>query len=189
MSEAAPIARSAPLSAAQHKAALWADDQQQVYAVVMGSRVPDLAVRLASADVRDHDCLLPGALEPEQRLTAPYLVHLKRDSAFTDWLLFEAPESFAEWGVLVSSAAPMTALRNYLRGHLQARLPSGQTIALDWMDPEILVALLAHAEPPMLRELFGPAISLTIAGRGQWRHATLALGSLQQHEAPLARAA
>lgn len=189
MTDLPPATGSASLSAAQHKAALWADEQLQVYAVVMGSRIPDLASRLATADLHDHDCLLPGALEPEQRRSAPYLLQLKKDAEFSDWLLFEAPEALAEWGVVVRSSARMTQLRNHLRGHLQARLPTGQEIALDWMDPEILVALLTHGDPMQLRQFFGPVTSFTIPGRRSWRHATLEMGSLRQHEALLARAA
>lgn len=187
---AMPVVNSmAPMSAAQHKAALWADGQQQVYAVVMASRIPGLPGRLAEADVLNHDCLIPGALEPEQQQSAPYLLHLKRDSAFTDWLLFEAPLSLSEWGLLVRSSVGMTTLRNHLRRHLQARLPSGHEISLNWMDRDIFIALISHADAASLGPFFGPVSSFTLAGCQSWRHAALAFNGLQQHEVPLARAA
>lgn len=179
----------APRSAAQQKASLWSDERQQIYAVVMGSRIPDLPGRLLTADLHDHDCLLPGALEPEQRLPAPYLLHLKQDAAFTDWLLFEASAALGDWGVLVRSSARLTALRNHLRSHGNAMLPDGTEIALDWMDRETLLALIEHSDVPQLEQLFGPASLFVLAGSHSWRHASFAIGDgLQQQDIPLARA-
>lgn len=180
-----------PLAAAQHKAALWADAGQAVYAVVMGTRVPGLPARLAAAgaEVVDHDCLLPGALAPAQQQAAPYLVQLQRDSAFTDWLLFEAAAALGDWGLLVRSPARLLALRNHLRQWLQARLPTGETIALDWMDPPVLQALLPHFASGALAAFFGPVQALTVPGPRAWHHAELALGALQQRDVPVAAGA
>lgn len=177
------------LAPAQHKAQLWADDSQQVFAVVMGDRVPDLSARLAEADVIDHDCLLPGALEPELQRRAPYLVHLKRESAFTDWLLFEASAGLGPWGVLVCSPAKRLFLRSHLRGLLQARIPGGQQIALDWMDPQILQILLPLFDAAALSAFMGPVQSYVIAGTDHWFTASLNLGQLHSRSVPLAKAA
>ena len=184
-------AQAAPLAAAQQKAGLWADDSLQVYAVVMGSRIAGLPERLAAAGtgIADWDCLLPGALEPPVQQRAPYLLRLKADSAFTDWLLFEAAASLAEWGVLLRSPARLMPLRNHLRGLLQALLPGGQRIVLDWMDPAILRALLPLFDPAELAAFFGPVRSLVLPGADAWRHAELLQGRLAQRDVPLARAA
>ena len=174
---------------AQLKSRLWADPSQQVYAVIMGSRVPTLPARLAEADVADYDCLIPGALDPAQALNAPYFVHLQAESAFTDWLLFEAGASLGEWGVVAISGAPRLALRTHWRGLLQAQLPEGQSIALDWMDPEILWALLPLFDTAGLARFFGPVTTLVQPGAQDWRHARLDPGGLQQVSIPLAKAA
>ncbi len=174
---------------AQLKSRLWADASQQVYALVMGSRVPDLPKRLAEAEVMDYDCLLPGALDPVQALNAPYLVQLRNESAFTDWLLFEAGASLGDWGVIGVSGAPRLALRTHWRGLLQATLPEGQTIALEWMDPEILWALLPLFDASGLARFFGPVTTLVQPGAQAWRHARLESNLLQQVDIPLARAA
>lgn len=178
-----------PLAAAQHKAALWADDSVHVYAVLMGSRIPDLPQRLAEAELADYDCLLPGALAPELQRSAPYLAKLKRESPFTDWLLFEAIASLTEWGVLVRSPVRLMSLRNHLRGLLEAQTPGGHRIRLDWMDPELLQALLPLFGPSELHAFFGPAQSLVVTGTQAWRHASLELGRLTQVNVPLAQGA
>ncbi|HEY4079215.1 MAG TPA: DUF4123 domain-containing protein [Burkholderiaceae bacterium] len=190
MSTTTPPNTPAPaLAAAQHKAALWADDAQQVFAVVMGSRIPDLPALLADADVRDFDCLLPGALEPAQALSAPYLLQLKRDSAFTDWLLFEAPASLSDWGVLVTSSARLLQLRNHLRKLSDAQLPSGECIQIDWMDPEILLALLPLFDGSALSNFYGPVSRLVIASASTWHYTQLDMGRLVQRAVPLLKAA
>lgn len=182
---AVPLAEA--LAPAQHKAGLWADPAQQVYAVVMGQRVAGLPARLAAADIADHDCLLPGALTPAEQSRAPYLVALKAGSGFTDWLLFDAARDFPDWGVLVRSPARLMAMRNHLRGLLQAVLPSGQRIALDWMDPPILDAVLPGFGAAQLTGFFGPVRTFTVAGTATWRHAEAPTGRLVRRDVPLAR--
>lgn len=180
-----PTITAAPLAAGQHKAGLWAQADQQVFAVVMGERVPGLPARLADADVADFDCLLPGALELETALGAPYLVQLRSTSEFTDWLLFEASKTLGEWGVLVRSPARLIVLRNHLRGLLQAVLPGGQRIRLDWMDPAVMRAVLPLAGPSELTAFFGPVRSLVVPGADLWQHADLQMGRLVQRDVPM----
>ena len=184
-----PARSPAALSAAQLKDQLWADDAQQLFAVVMGTRVPDLPARLARAELIDWDCLLPGALAAHEQADAPYLVQLKRESAFTDWLLFEASASLGDWGVLVSSAARRLTLRSHLRSLLQARLPDGRPIALDWMDPAVLQLLLPLFDAVGLSHFFGPVGSVSVAGADTWFTASVNLGQLAARITPLAKAA
>jgi hypothetical protein len=178
---------SQALSLQQHKAALWADSRLHVIAVMMGSRVPDLVTMLAAADVADFDCLLPGALPIDTQRTAPYLVWLKQQSAFTDWLLFEAAAGMGEWGVLVRSASKMLALRGHLRSLLRAQTPLGQTVELDWMDPTILKALLPLFEPAALAGFMGPMESVVIPEIAAWTTARVVLGKLELRIVPVAK--
>jgi hypothetical protein len=180
---------AAPLSLAQHKAALWADDKLFVYAVLMGSRFPDLPALLAASDVADHICLLPGALAPAARRRAPSLVTLKRTSPFTDWLLFEAAGSLGECGVVVRSASPKIGLRSHLRGLMVAATPEDQRFVLDWMDPEILPALLPLFAPLDLAAFMGPMQALVMPGKAAWTTASLVMGRLQTVTTPVARPA
>lgn len=180
-----PASTSPALSLHQHKATLWADARLQVYAVAMGTRIPDLAATLAGADVLDFDCLLPGALSDEAQRSAPYLVLLKRESAFTDWLLFEAASGLGEWGVLALSASKLMALRGHLRGLSNAQTPAGQTIRLDWMDPTLLQAVLPLFDPAALKGFIGPLHALVIPGASAWVSASFAAGRLEVRSVPV----
>ena len=101
-----PAAADTLLAPAQFKAALWADPRRAVHAVAMGARIPDLAARLAAANVVDHECLRPGALTPEQQRVAAYMVPLERDAAITHWLLCEAAALEAFMGPMQSIVVP-----------------------------------------------------------------------------------
>jgi hypothetical protein len=167
------------LAPAQVKAGLWADARRQVYAVVMGSRVSDLPTRLATAQVIDHDCLLPGALSPEEEQQASYMVQLDAASPFTDWLLFEAAQGLGDWGMLALSDAPRLALRAHLRSLRQASLPDGRTIELEWMDPAILQILLPRFDRAGLSAFMGPMQSLALPRAAEWESAEYSAGQLQ----------
>lgn len=182
---------AAALSPAQLKASLWADADRRVYALVRGRCIAGLAERLeqaqGDAELEDFDCLRPGALSAAERAAAPWLVQLRRDSALTDWLLFAADRDHGAgtgsidggWGLVVRSALPFLAMRAHARELGRARLPDGAEIALEWMDPEVLQALLASAAPDQLDRVFAGIDEMIVAGAAQWRHASAALGQLQ----------
>lgn len=183
MSQAQATSALAP---AQLKAALWADASASVYAVVLGRCIGNLPERLAgaerAAELASYDCLWPGALKPQQRQQAPYLVELKPQSPFTDWLLFEAAAGFGDWGVLLRSTRPFLALRAHCRNCGEAQLPDGSSIALEWMDPAVLRAILPLAQGDQLEDLFAPVATLVICGPQSWTFCAQQFGRLQMQE-------
>lgn len=185
----APSSMPAALSPPQLKAALWADPSLQVYALILGRNVPDLAKKLADTDAArelgSYDCLWPGALAPEQRRQAPFLVVLKQDSLFTDWLLQKAATDFGDWGVLMRSDRNFLGLRSHCRALCKARLGSGQEIALDWMDPPVLRALLPLASADQVEAMLAPLHSLVIVGHPAWTFCTQQFGRLQMEQQAL----
>jgi hypothetical protein len=181
-----PAAADTLLAPAQFKAALWADPRRAVHAVAMGDRIPDLAARLAAANVVDHECLRPGALTPEQQRVAAYMVPLERDAAITHWLLCEAAAGLGDWGVVVLSTAPRLALRSHLRSLTRARLPDGRPIDFDWMDPAVLEGVLPLCDPAALEAFMGPMQSIVVPRAGGIATAELELGRLQWRRARLA---
>lgn len=142
------------LSLAQQREALWANGQQRVYALLVTSKLPGLRARLAQGGVDDWDGLWTGELDPDERAAAPLLVTLKRESPFTDWLLIEAARSFAGWGAIAQSTLPFLAMRTHSRALCRAQLPNGQAIRVDWMDPEVMEALLPVAAPEQLQHAY-----------------------------------
>jgi hypothetical protein len=174
------------LAPAQLKAALWADAGTRVYAVVLGRCIGGLPERLAgaerAAELASYDCLWPGALKPQQRLQAPYLVALKPESPFTDWLLFEAATGFGDWGVLLRSNQAFLALRAHCRDCGEAQLPDGQDIALEWMDPAVLRSILPLAPGDQLEDLFAPFATLVVCGPQSWTFCSQQFGRLRMQE-------
>lgn len=174
------------LSLAQQRESLWADHRLKVYAVIRGSRVPGLRERLARADVADWHGLWTGELEPEEQVAAPLLVLLRPVSAFTDWLITQAAQDFPAWGVLVLSASPFMAMRAHGRALCKAQLPGGESLRLDWADPEVLSILLPVAPLPQLQRVFSGMETVVAPEIGRWTRWTLPLGRLQaQHTAVL----
>ena len=179
------------LEPAQLKAQLWADPAQQVHAVLMGSRLAGLPARLQgelnAGEIDDFDCVVPGALAPAEQEQAPYLARLRRDAAFTDWLLFDAAPAHGEWGVLSASTVRMTALRTHFRELREARLPDGTTVTLDWMDPAVMNLLLPLLDASALAGFMGPVAVWVMPGDGRWMVARAPLGRLDVRELRYAR--
>jgi hypothetical protein len=156
------------VSLAQQRESLWADARQQVYALMVTPKVPGLRERLAQGDVDDWDSLWTGELDPEDRAAAPLLVTLKRESAFTDWLLAEAAPGFGPWGALAQSRLPFLAMRAHARALCKAQLPNGHSIRVDWMDPEIMEALLPLAAKDQLERIYAGFDSLHTLSAQHW---------------------
>lgn len=174
------------LSLAQQRESLWADHRLKVYAVIRGHRVPDLRERLSRADVADWHGLWTGELEPEEQAAAPVLVLLRPVSTFTDWLIAKGALDFPAWGVFVLSANPFLAMRANGRALCKAQLPGGESLRLDWADPEVLSVLLPAAALPQLQRVFSGLEVIVAPEVGRWTRWSLPLGRLQvQHSAVL----
>jgi Domain of unknown function (DUF4123) len=171
-------------TAPQFRQRLWADAASTVYAVALGSRFPGLPERLEAAlrarELADYDCLWPGAIAPARQREAPYLMQLQPQSAFSDWLLFEAAAGFGSWGVVLRAPVGRLVLRSHLRQLLRARLLDGSVVALDWMDPEVLALLLPRFDPAGLLAFAGPVTDWLMPGSGQWQWSRTAAGRLDQ---------
>lgn len=168
------------LSRAQLRDALWLDSRHTVYAVVMGHRVAGLQAKLAAADVDDWDILWMGELDDSEDAAAPALVTLRRDSPFTAWLLDEADADLGPWGVLLLSTQRFIPLRTKGRELCRAQLPNGQAIRLDWMDPEILQALLPVAPADQLQRVFYGFDAIVCTGTRAWTRYSVSAGRLVQ---------
>ena len=168
------------LSAEQQRESLWGDAQQRVYAMIVTARVTGLRERLAQADVDDWDGLWTGELDADERAAAPLLVTLRRESPFTDWLLFEAAASFAGWGVIAQSRLPFLAMRTRARALCKAQLPNGQAIRIDWMDPDLIEALLPVAAPDQLQRVYTGFDALVTLSADRWTRWSVSGASLMR---------
>ena len=175
LAEAAP---ASTLSLPQQRDSLWADAQRRVYALMVASKVPGLRERLAQGGVDDWDGLWTGELEPDERAAAPLLVTLKRESPFTDWLLGEAARSFVAWGAIARSSLPFLAMRTHCRALCKAQLPNGQSIRVNWMDPDVMEAMLPVAAPEQLQQAFSGFDVLVTLTADRWTRWSLSSSHL-----------
>ncbi len=177
---ALPSALPSTLSLAQQRESLWADARQRVYALLLASKLPGLRERLAQGDVDDWDGLWTGELDADERVAAPVLVSLRRQSAFTDWLLLEAAAGFGGWGAMAQSRLPFLAMRTHGRALCKAQLPNGQAIRVDWMDPEVLEALLPVAAPDQLAQVYAGFDVLVTLSPDHWTRWSVSAGRLMR---------
>jgi hypothetical protein len=169
---------SAPSSLPQQKAALWTQPDAHVYAVIDASQVPGLTALLTQADIKGWDCLHRGALPPDEAAKAPYLVELKPESPFTNWLLQEASATMENWGVLVVSALGLRPLREHLRDLNDAQTPQGQRFTLRWYDRRIMRALLPSCSTTQLHQFFGPINAIALPTPKDWTWFRESVGQL-----------
>jgi hypothetical protein len=174
------------LSLAQRRESLWADARQRVYALMVTRKVPGLRERLAQADVDDWDGLWTGELDSEDRAAAPLLVTLKRESAFTDWLLAEAAQGFNNWGALAQSPLPFLQMRAHARALCKAQLPNGQAIRVDWMDPEVIEALLPVAPADQLERVYAGLDTLVTLQPDRWTRWSMSAAQLMRETSGVA---
>lgn len=160
------------------KSMLWAGPEVNVYAFIRGDAVPDLRLRLAQGRVRDWDCLCRGALSSHEQAQAPYVAQLERVSALTDWLLIEAEQGCADWGLLGVSKQPMLEARELGRSLMQVSLPKGDVRDWTWADPQLWFPLLGQLDEAQLPVAFGCMSDWVQISPKQWTWHTLCAGQL-----------
>ncbi len=165
-------------SYAHLKSMLWPSPTARAFAIVNGAVVPQLAERLATADVRGWDCLWRGALPPEKAARAPYVVELAPDSVFTDWLLQEAAGAYPGWGLVAVGPVTLMGMREHGRRLVDVWLPDGAQRRWAWYDPALWAALLPRLEPSQLDAAFGALSDWVAVGPSRWQWLTLSAGQL-----------
>ena len=162
---------TAPAALQAAKSALWPFDGARVHAVIDGAVVAGLPEKLQAAQdgaIAGWDCLQRGALAPEAAQQAAYIVELRPDGGFTDWLLGEVNAGFEGWGVLMTSRQPLLTMREHSRELAEVRLPDGRRRPWRWWDAELLAELLPTLGPGQLDLFFAPGQQLACPGRSRW---------------------
>jgi len=131
----------------------------RLYALLDGARDPRIVPRIEAADVEAR-CLLDGELHPSLAAAAPYLVALEPAAPFTRALLAEGWGD--AWGVLLTAAAPLDALRRHFRRFLRVADEDGRPLMFRYYDPRVLRLYLPTCTPDELALVFGPVSSYLI---------------------------
>ncbi len=165
-------------SYAHLKSMLWPSPAARAFAVIDGAVVPQLAERLATADVRGWDCLWRGALTPEKAAIAPYVAELTPEGAFTDWLLQEGSAAYPGWGMVGVGPVNLMGMREHGRRLIEVTLPDGDRRRWHWYDPALWAPLLPRLDPSQLEAAFGALDDWVVVGTTTWQWFTLSAGQL-----------
>lgn len=140
---------------------LFAIPETMAYAILDGASVPDLPQTLERFEV-EAECLFRGDLEPDLALAAPYLVLLRADTPFVEWLLQEGWGK--HWGIFAVSKADLRDLRMHLRTLLKVYGPDLKPLYFRYYDPRVLRTYLPTCNEQEARTLFGPVLRFITEG-------------------------
>jgi len=146
-----PIADDAAVPALRQR--IFADHGHSVYAVLDGASIPGLLQRLLT-DVPEYVCLYAGKISPVLAEAAPYLVRLREEEPFTDWVLRYG--WLRHWGIFVLSDASLPQLRNHFRRFLIVKDTNGRRLYFRFYDPRVLGVYLPTCNEEERNFVFGP---------------------------------
>jgi hypothetical protein len=162
------------------KQALFSHADVFAYAVLDGASIEDLLEKLYSSDA-DFECLYRGELEPDIAEVAPYLVHLRENEPFTEWLLPNLSQR--PLGILALTPVDLRQLRTHFRRFLIVRDPNGKPLYFRYYDPRVLSMYLPTCNTDELKTVFGPVESFLLCPTpGNLAAFSLDGGRLQMNE-------
>ena len=134
------------------------------YSILDAARADVIYPKLLDSDVRKI-CLFHGAKAVELATVAPYLVHLKRDDSFTDWLMNHGWGK--SWGIFLQSFATLDELQRHFRKFLMVYDEEGKPLYFRFYDPRVLSVFLPICDKDQLLTMFGPVICYYVEGEGE----------------------
>jgi hypothetical protein len=126
------------------------------FAVLDGASVPGLLGQLNGDTAPESVCLYSGELAPDVAAAAPYLVRLKPESPFTDWILTEGWGK--HWGIFAITKADLVKVRKPFRTFLMVKSPEGRQLYFRYYDPRVLRVYLPTCNAQEAAYIFGPVM-------------------------------
>lgn len=135
----------------------------QLYAVLDGCRIQDLANRLRSA-AAEFACLFADLSDPILASAAPYIVAMPAQAPFTSTILREGWNR--QWGIVLAVAtdADLDMLRQHLRRNLLVKRNGGRPLLFRFYDPRAFKAVVPHLNDDERQTFFGPVQAFFIEG-------------------------
>jgi Domain of unknown function (DUF4123) len=140
---------------------LFSDPEAKVFAILDGASIPDLLKQVYEKKP-NYLCLYRGQLEPDMAVVAPYVVELKADAPFTEWVLSEGWGK--HWGIFAVSREELKIMRRHLRSLLQVKDHTGRQLNFRYYDPRVLRVYLPTCNAEELKLFFGPISFLALEG-------------------------
>jgi hypothetical protein len=139
---------------------LFEQEEGNVYAILDGASVPGLLEKLRAQPPPEYECLYRGEPTPDIAEVAPYLVRLKADTPFTEWVLREGWGK--HWGVFAVTTADLLAARLHFRRFLRVYDPDGKPLYFRYYDPRVLRVYLPTCNASELSAFFGPVAAFVL---------------------------
>ncbi len=130
---------------------LFENVELNVFAVLDGASIPDLLENLYEQQP-EHVCLYRGELEPDMAEVSPYLVKLRPDSDFADWVIEKGWGQ--HWGIFVLSHESLRAMRRHFRKFLVVYDPENKPLYFRYYDPRVLRVFLPNCNAEELATVF-----------------------------------
>ena len=142
---------------------LFSDESVVAYAIIDGASVTDLLPQLEQYE-GESCCLFAGELSDELAQTAPYLVQLSEDDAFSGRLLEEGWGK--HWGIFALLPADLgfRDVRKHFRSSLRVRSPDEKPLLFRYYDPRVLRVYLPSCNEEEKELIFGPVNAFIMEG-------------------------
>ena len=148
-----PVAEPVPLTPQQKLIAMLRSDFQPLYALLDAAAEPSVLKAIFESK-EQYQSLFEGSQGAQLAHFAPYLVRLPAESPFIATLVEQGWGK--NWGVFVTCAEPLEALRHHFRHFLMVKLPDRKQVYFRFYDPRVLRLFLPTCDAEQIRLLFGP---------------------------------
>ncbi len=140
------------------------DPALQLHAILDTARDDRIYYKLLESGLEAFS-LFRGEKARELATVAPYLVPLRRDEPFTQWLFTYGWGN--SWGIIVESSADRVDPAG-LKGHFQSLVmvydEEGRPLYFRYYDPRVLRSYLPTCDEAQLRSFFGSVNSFYVEG-------------------------
>lgn len=144
----------------------------EFFAVLDGARSAEIHHHLQLSGL-EYESLFSGQLSPTLRSASPFLVRLRPQEPFTNFLVERGwGKSF---GIYIAWRNGLSSLRRHLRTLLRVRAENGRRLYFRFYDPRVLRVFLPTCSARQLRALLGDNRRLDLEapeGSELWRYRT-----------------
>ncbi|MBI5055076.1 MAG: DUF4123 domain-containing protein [Nitrospirae bacterium] len=133
-----------------------------IYAILDAARDESIYKKIQEAGFKD-GCLYHGTKAVELAEVAPYLLHLKPDDTFTEWLMNNGWGN--SWGIFLESSASPDQLKRHFRKFLTVYDEDGNPLYFRFYDPRVFRVYLPTCNAKELETIFGPVIRYCFEGK------------------------
>ena len=137
---------------------------QGTYTILDAARDDKIYSELLNSDMESL-CLYVGDKALELATVAPYLLSLKREDPFTQWLMNTGWGK--SWGIFLRSSASLKDLHRHFRKFLMVYDQKGIPSYFRFYDPRVLRVYLPSCNASELQVLFGPVERYYVEGKAE----------------------